>query len=100
MPRKDVHDIFEKNLLGYITGMTEKMDAPSQWLHGQHREVLHTIPDVLILAGSIGGSYSDNVQAGLLHLFLDGFFSDGKKMLKKYYKKEWKGKKNDRRRHN
>lgn len=86
MPRKPTHDIFEMNCLGYLTGMTDLMDAPVKFLHGHHRILFHSPIQVAMLAKLKGGNFGDNIIAGLLHLTLDKSMSKGKRFLTKHAK--------------
>ena len=78
MPRKAVHDAFERALLGHTTGMTDLMDAPSAKLLGHHQTVFHTEKDVVMLAMLNGGDVAENVIAGILHLAMDNIMKEFK----------------------
>ena len=86
MPRREMHDIFEKALLGTITGMTKIMDAPSKTLKARHRRLFHDIPSMMMISFLKGWNVEDNIKAGLLHLSLDNSLSEGKRQVKKYIK--------------
>lgn len=83
MPRGPVHDFVEKMILGKVTGMSQLMDAPSAFLHGQHRRLFHSVPEVMMLSFFLldRNTYAENVFAGLLHIALDEMFSETKSML-------------------
>ena len=86
MPRREMHDIYERAMLGKITGMTKIMDAPSKTLKARHRVLYHDVQSVCLIAMTLGGNVQDNLKAGFLHLALDSMMSEGKQSLKKYKK--------------
>ena len=64
MPRRDFHDIWEKLMFGTVTGITAIMDAPEEFLHGQHQTLNHTPQEVMLIAMSMGGNTALNYAAG------------------------------------
>lgn len=79
MPRREVHDAVEQLLLGTVTGMSELMDAPSKTLRGNHQVLYHTVGEVVVLARQLGGDFTKNVLAGMLHIELDKMMKEGKR---------------------
>lgn len=77
MPRRQIHDQFERAFLGKVTGISEVMDAPSKELRGNHRQLYHDEDSVLALALELGrtaAEVEDYYLAGMLHLLVDSLF--------------------------
>lgn len=87
MPRKELHNLIEKMMLGKLTGMSELMDSASSVLHSHHRIIGHDPVQIALFSLMKGGNFLDNLKAGLLHTLLDESFTEGKKALVKYERK-------------
>lgn len=83
MPRKEVHNAFEKLIFGKITGISELMDMPSKFLKGQHQKLFHDIPSAAVLSMYLSGSFAENFSAALLHINLDKILKEMKPHGKK-----------------
>ncbi len=90
MPRKQEHDAFERMILGYVTGMTDLMDAPAQMLKHHHRALFHDFIQINALAIAMGGNYADNLVAGMIHVLLDDAVSSTKHTLNEIGRKNKK----------
>ena len=103
MPRKDIHDAFEQAIFGYVSGMTDLMDAPfalNKW-GGHHRKFGHSIRDIVLLATVIHNDLTplQNLGAGLLHKFLDETLTESKNQLRNISKNRNSIKRELKRRH-
>ncbi|MEM4048839.1 MAG: hypothetical protein QXF40_02115 [Metallosphaera sp.] len=77
-----LHSYVEKKLLKYTNPNLQKM-MDSTWREKgiSHRQDYHDLNSIILLSLFAGGDFYKNLEAGLLHVYLDEHFSKVKTEL-------------------